>query len=290
MINSRTRVFALFGDPVSHSLSPLMQNYFMRRFGVDGIYVAMPVSSNQLQPAIQGAAAMKFAGVNLTTPHKQAVLPLCQQQSPECRLIGAANTLVFRENNIHAYTTDAFGFITSLGEAQARFKDSRVVLWGAGGAARSICLALSQLGVGHLTIVNRTQSRGQELASFCTAHLAFQSVNLLVGDHPLLADTVDAADILINSTSIGLHPQVEAAPFTQSERVGRKHFVYDLIYNPRQTRFLVEAEKRGAVVQNGLDMLIYQGLAALNIWLESDFSLDKKMYHELVAKMNAELG
>lgn len=289
MISSRTRVFAVFGDPVSHSLSPLLQNYFMSRFGVDGIYVAMPVSAGQLQQAILGAAAMKFAGINLTTPHKQTVLPFCQHYAPECRLIGAANTLVFRENNIQAYTTDALGFIASLRDEQSRFKNSRVVLWGAGGAARSICFALSQLGVDHLTLVNRTQSRGQDLASFCTAHLAIKTVDLLVADHPLLADAVDAADILINSTSIGLHPQVEAAPFVQFDRLRRKHFVYDLIYNPRLTRLLFEAEKRGAVVQNGLDMLIYQGLAALNIWLESDFSLDKKMYQELVAKMNAEL-
>ncbi len=289
MINSRSRLFAVFGDPISHSLSPLLQNYFFSKFNVNGVYVALRVRPQRLREAVAGAMAMNFAGINLTTPHKQEILSLCHHQSPEARLIGAANTLVFKDDKIHAFTTDAAGFLVSVRTHLARFSGSHVVLWGAGGAARSICFALSRLGVEKLTLVNRTALRGEELAAFCREHLAIKTVALLSPDHPELAESVTRAGILINATTMGMHPVTDAAPLMRFDLIGKHHFVYDLIYNPRLTRFLFEAEKRGAAIQNGLDMLIHQGLAALQIWMYTDYALDDRMYHEIVAKLSAEL-
>jgi len=289
MISTRTRLFGVIGDPVSHSLSPLMHNYFFELFGLDGAYFAFRTEGERLAEAITGARALSLSGLNVTIPHKAAVVPLCDYRSPEVELLGVANTLVFRDDKIHAFTTDHIGFTCSLGEEKDRFSGSRVLLFGAGGSARAVAFALARLGIVHLTIVNRSRERAEALADFCRKQLNLLSVRPLSPLDPALGGEISSAAILINATACGLFPHIDETPLSAFDLIGRRHFVYDLVYNPRLTRFMREAGARGAAVQGGLEMLIFQGLAALNHWFYSDYRLEPAELNKLKSLLNREL-
>ncbi|MBN2356580.1 shikimate dehydrogenase [candidate division KSB1 bacterium] len=289
MLDSRTKIFGIIGDPVVHSLSPVMQNYFMKMFKINGVYCAFRIHSNDLETCLKGAPIMGFVGLNVTLPHKYAAAQTATFSSPEVRLLQVANTLQFKQDGIHAFTTDHYGFIASVGEHRARFSGAQVLMFGAGGSARSVAFALSQLGISALTIANRNESKAVELARFCQQNLAMTNVAAISINHPNLSHFIDQATILINTTSLGMYPIINEAPVALFTSIGKKHFVYDLIYNPLMTRFMYEAEKRGATVKNGLDMLIYQGLASLNIWSYEDFRLDINSFNELKSLLYREL-
>lgn len=274
MINSRTLLFGVIGDPIEHSLSPILQNFMIRQFGLDAAYLAFHVSPDQLPAAIAGARALGAGGLNVTIPHKAAAAALSHWRAPEVEFLGVANTLHFSAGQIKAYNTDGAGFFQSLGSNRSRFQGSRVVLFGAGGAASAICLALAALGTSRLTIVNRSREKATKLAEFCQRFLHVPDVEWLDDQDPGIYTEVADATIVINTTSLGMAPNTVAAPLRRFDMLGNRHFVYDLIYNPRQTRLLEQAEKQGAAVQDGLDMLIFQGLAALNIWHQADYQLD----------------
>lgn len=290
MINSRTLLFGVIGDPVVQSLSPVLQNFLIQHFGLNAAYLAFHVSTEQLPAAVAGAQSLGIAGLNVTIPHKVAAAALGQWRTPEVELLGVANTLHFSSGQIKAYTTDGTGFIQSLGSQRARFRNSRVVLFGAGGAARAICLALTALGTSHLTIVNRSRERAQQLADFCQRFLQVPTVEWLGDEADLVSTAVSAATIIINTTSLGMAPLTDAAPLHRFDMLSNLHFVYDLIYNPRQTRLLQQAEKQGAAVQDGLDMLIFQGLAALNIWCQADYQLDQPTLAHLRTLLQRQLS
>ncbi|HNY90371.1 MAG TPA: shikimate dehydrogenase [bacterium] len=290
MISTRTRLFGLIGDPVSHSLSPIMQNHLFKLFGLDGVYLAFRTAGERLAEAISGARALALAGLNVTIPHKSAVVPLCDYRSPEVELLGVANTLVFRDGRIHAFTTDHSGFVDSLGGEKSRFSGSRVLLFGAGGSARAVAFALARLGIARLTIVNRSRTRGEELAEFCSRELAISAVEAISPLDPVLGGKITEAAILINATACGMFPHIEESPLSAFDLIDRRHFIYDLVYNPRETRFMRESGARGAAVQGGLDMLIFQGLAALNHWFYSDYRLDPAEMKKLKSLLNRELA
>jgi len=288
-ITSRTRLFAVIGDPVAHSLSPRLQNALFRHFGLGGAYLALRVAPGALADAIVGARALGIAGLNVTIPHKAAVVPWCDARTAEVDLLGVANTLAFREGRIEAYNTDAAGFAASLGAEAGRFRQGKVVLLGAGGAARAVVFALSRLGAAQLTVVNRSLQRAEDLIGFCRDNLGFSDLLAITPDDPRLSETLRGAEIIINATPAGMHPDIDAAPLHDFSMLSRRHLVYDLIYNPLATRFMKEAEARGARILGGLDMLIFQGLAALNIWYGSDFRLEITEVDELRTLLMREL-
>ena len=282
-------VFGVIGDPVAHSLSPPMQNYFMKKLKINGVYCAFHVAAEDLESCLRGARAMHFTGLNVTLPHKQAAARLARFASPQVDLLQVANTLSFEDDGSHAFTTDPNGFAASLGREQERFAGAKVVIFGAGGSARSIVYALSQLGISGLTIVNRIESKAALLAQFCLQRLAMTDVQAVSPNHPDLDLFIDQAAVLINATALGMHPLTGETPLQKFTAVEKKHFVYDLIYNPPKTRFLFEAEKRGATVRNGLEMLIHQGLKSLNIWMQENFAMDENTLSELKSLLSGEL-
>lgn len=289
MPDSRTKVFGVIGDPIIHSLSPVMQNYFMQEFKINGVYCAFRVAAADLEACLKGAQVMNFIGLNVTLPHKSAVVPLAHFQSPEVTLLQVANTLSFKSDGIHAFTTDHYGFLASLGEHRNRFTKAQVLMFGAGGSARSLAFALSQLGIASLVIANRDEAKAMDLAQFCRQRLAMNDTIAIALNHPNINHFIDRATILINATNLGMYPLINESPVSSYSAIGSKHFVYDLIYNPLMTRFMYEAEKRGAKVKNGLEMLIYQGLASLNIWLYENFHLDTDALNKLKNLLYREL-
>lgn len=270
------RVFGVFGDPIGHSLSPAMHNAAFSALGMDCIYHAFRVRPEKLEKAILGAEAMGFGGLNLTVPLKEAALKLnCIKPDPLAERIGAINTVVFEKaGEITGYNTDGLGAKQALLDAAVEMGGSKIVVAGAGGAARAIAFQLAADGA-EITIINRTEERAIELASEISASVFPRRIKGtgLSGLKGLLRE----ADILINTTTLGMHPNIDTAIAT-SEELHSDLTVFDIVYNPLETRLLREAKATGAKTVSGILMLVYQGAEAFKLWtgIEPPVELMKK--------------
>lgn len=258
------RVFGVFGDPIAHSLSPAMHNAAFSALGMDCIYHAFRVKPEKLEKAILGAEAMGFGGLNLTVPLKEAALRLdCIKPDPLAEKIGAVNTVVFGETGeIKGYNTDGLGAKQALQNSAVEIKGSKIVVAGAGGAARAIAFQLAADGA-EITIVNRTEGRAIELAKDISA--AALSGNVTGRGLSGLKDLLKDANILINTTTLGMHPNVDTTIAT-AEDLHPDLTVFDIVYNPLETRLLKEAKVSGAKTVSGILMLVYQGAEAFRLW------------------------
>lgn len=270
------RVFGVFGDPIAHSLSPAMHNAAFSALGMDCIYHAFRVKPEKLEKAILGAEAMGFGGLNLTVPLKEVALKLdCIKPDPLAEKIGAVNTVVFGETGeIKGYNTDGLGAKQALQNSAVEIEGSKIVVAGAGGAARSIAFQLAADGA-EITIVNRTEGRAIELAKDISA--AALSGNVTGRGLSGLKDLLQDANILINTTTLGMHPNVDTAIAT-AEDLHPDLTVFDIVYNPLETRLLREAKASGAKTVSGVLMLVYQGAEAFKLWtgIEPPVELMKK--------------
>lgn len=270
------RVFGVFGDPIAHSLSPVMHNAAFSALGMNCIYHAFRVKPEKLEKAILGAEAMGFGGLNLTVPLKEAALKLdCIKPDPLAEKIGAVNTVVFGETGeIKGYNTDGLGAKQALQNSAVEIKGSKIVVAGAGGAARSIAFQLAADGA-EIIIVNRTEERAIELAKDISA--AALSGNVTGRGLSGLKDLLQDANILINTTTLGMHPNVDTAIAT-AEDLHPDLTVFDIVYNPLETRLLREAKASGAKTVSGVLMLVYQGAEAFKLWtgIEPPVELMKK--------------
>jgi shikimate dehydrogenase len=288
VISAATRLYAVIGDPIAHSLSPLMQNWFIKQFNLDAVYAAFHVKNKDLQACVNGVRAVGISGVNVTVPHKEAILPFVDSESEQVKLLGAANTLANDNGKITAHVTDPYGFIESLGQHKSRFAGASVLLFGAGGAAKSVAYALSQLGVGQLLISDLISQKAVELAKRAKA-FGLKDATALEPPLTPIKEIIKHTPIIINATAVGMHPNEAKSVVTHYDIVGPQHFFYDLVYNPSKTTFLRLAEQQGATIQNGLNMLIFQGLQSLRIWTGEDLLLSPSQLNELQAIMRKKL-
>jgi len=258
------RVFGVFGDPIGHSISPAMHNTAFSALGMDCIYHAFRVVPENLEKAILGAGAMGFGGLNLTVPLKEEALKLdFIKLDPLAERIGAVNTIVFRETGeIRGYNTDGLGARQVLRDAAVEIRGSKVVVAGAGGAARAVAFQLAADGAG-ITVVNRTEERAVELAKDVSA----ASLPGKISGTGLsgLKELLRGADILINTTTLGMYPNTDATIAT-AEELHNGLTVFDIVYNPLETRLLKEAKAAGAKTVSGVLMLVYQGAEAFKLW------------------------
>ncbi|TCP54580.1 shikimate dehydrogenase [Tumebacillus sp. BK434] len=261
MLSSSTMCVGLFGYPVAHSKSPQMHNAAFARLGLDCAYLAFAVEPERLPDAVAGIRALGLRGVNVTIPHKVAVLPLLDKISPEAELIGAVNTIVNDGGVLTGYNTDGIGYLSALQEETGiEIQGKRVLLLGAGGAARAVAVQMALNGAERLVIAARQQERAAELAAHLRTHAAADGITMEEA-----AAELAEYDLIINTTPVGMHPQTDAVPVpTAGLQAGQ--LVSDLIYNPRQTRFLHEAKARGCVVSGGLGMFVHQGAHAFQLW------------------------
>lgn len=258
------QVFGVFGDPIAHSLSPTMHNSAFSALGMDCIYHAFKVRPDKLEKAILGAEAMGFGGLNLTVPLKEVAVKLdCIKLDPLAERIGAVNTIVFGETGeIKGYNTDGLGAKQALREAAVEIRGSKIVVAGAGGAARAIAFQLAADSA-EIIVINRTEGRAIELAQDISAAALPGKVEGrgLSGLKTLLQD----ADVLINTTTLGMHPNADTAIAT-AEELHSGLTVFDIVYNPLETRLLKEAKTSGAKPVSGVSMLVYQGAEAFRLW------------------------
>ena len=265
MIPANTKICGLIGDPVEHSVSPAMQNAAFSSLGLDFIYLPFRVARDNLARAIDGLKVLNIRGLNVTIPHKVAVIPLLDELEPLAEKIGAVNTVVNDEGHLKGYNTDAAGFLKSLLERGVEPEGKKVVVLGAGGASRAICFTLAERGA-EIVILNRRLEMdwAVELAASISQFSAVEVKALELNDENL-ASVVEDADILVNATSVGMSPDSNNSP-VPARLLKPELVVFDVVYNPLKTRLLAEAEAAGAETISGIDMLVWQGALALELW------------------------
>lgn len=273
MISGKTRVCGVIGDPIEHSMSPVMHNAAFKELGLDYLYVPFQVRKEELGKAVEGMRALNIRGLNVTTPHKVAIISFLDELDPLSRKIGAVNTIVNDDGVLTGYNTDATGFLQALLERGVEPKEKKVVILGAGGASRAISFILAERGA-HLVILNRLLELdwAEELAQRVSKVFA-KEVKALELNEKNLAMVLEGADILINATSVGMSPDVDKTP-VPARLLKPGLIVVDIVYNPIQTRLLKEAEAAGAQTIGGLDMLVWQGAIAFEKWTGRKAPLD----------------
>ena len=263
MITSRTGLLGVIGYPVEHSSSPAMHNAALARTELDFAYLPFAVPPDRVAEVPVAMRTLGIRGLNVTVPHKVAVMEGLDEISEEARAIGAVNTIANRDGHLTGYNTDAEGVIASLrADGGLDVLPEAVALLGAGGAARAILYALLQAKeVEEITLLNRTLEKAEALA----ADLDPGSRRVRVAT-PGTGAAVREAGLLINATSVGMHPEPEASPLPDPSVLHDRLTVLDIVYKPRRTRLLAQAEEAGAATVDGLGMLVHQGARAFEIW------------------------
>jgi shikimate dehydrogenase len=259
-INGQTKLVGLIGYPVEHSFSPIMHNSAFAVLNLNWCYVPLPVHPERLGGAVAGLRALGLVGANVTVPHKEAVMSYLDHVTPAAQAIGAVNAIVVREGRSIGYNTDWQGFLTALGEGDFDPQGKRAVVMGAGGASRAVVYALAQAGV-QVTVLNRTLARAQALVKDFSP--LFPALPLTL--QTLEEQTVEA-HLLVNATPVGTWPEVNQSIWPQGLAFPGHLTVFDLVYNPRQTKLLQQARAVGAKAIGGLGMLVHQGAAAFELW------------------------
>jgi shikimate dehydrogenase len=276
MITGKTKLLGVIGCPVEHSLSPVMHNAAIAHLGLDYVYVPWTIEPQNLEVAIPGFAATGVVGFNVTIPHKEAIRPLLAEISPIAKAVGAVNTVSRKDNKWIGTNTDVEGFLAPLLTTYNRdWSQTVAVILGNGGAARAVVAGCAELGCAKILVVGRN---AQKLEQFRKSWDHFPaSQNLHVHTWELLPKIIPHADLLVNTTPIGMYPKIGESPLSIEEMamlpVGaaqRAAIAYDLIYTPNPTQFLKQAHQVGAITIDGLEMLVQQGAAALKIWLQRD--------------------
>ena len=260
-IKGSTNIVGLIGHPVEHSFSPPMHNAAFDALNMDYAYVAFDVNPNDLKSAIEGAESLNIKGFNVTIPHKVDVMQYLDELDEVARLIGAVNTIDFK--NLKGYNTDGIGAVKAIEEVTS-IKNKNVVVAGAGGASRAISFYIAKYGAESLTILNRNEAKAESLASDVSdsgliGEVAYDSINA-IGNY------MEGADVLIDTTPLGMHPNISDEPIVKADMMDEDLVVFDAVYNPNETVLIKEAIKANAKPVYGIKMLLYQGAESFKIW------------------------
>ncbi|NLP14140.1 MAG: shikimate dehydrogenase [Clostridium sp.] len=298
-VTGKTQLLGLIGNPVEHSISPELHNSLSSYLGYDIVYVPLKVEKQDLGTVVNALKCLGFIGFNVTIPFKREIMKYIDENTKEAILMGAVNTVKNIDGRLFGYNTDAEGFARSFKEeAGVGFSGKKVVLIGAGGVARSIAVKLAKEGAEKISLVNRTTLKAIELADVVNENIR-EIVQVYNFNDKTFMMAFEESDIIINTTSLGMFPDVDNTPVKKRNCFNSNQIVYDVIYNPVKTRFLLDAEKMGAKVINGLGMLFYQGISAYEIWTGVKFSEEdlrlifdsfKKILTELCKKSPNLLG
>jgi len=266
LLRGSTSLVGILGWPIGHSLSPNMHNAMFAELGLDWAYVPFPVRPGDLSKALKGLIALNIIGVNVTVPHKQAVMRHMDEVSKAAQTVGAVNTIHIKDGKFVGYNTDSTGFLNSLIEANCHPKGLRVAVLGAGGAARAVVFALAWAEVDSVVVLNRTAER----AAFLIDDLIDAFPGSTLHFAPLTESSVvalkDSFDLVINTTTVGMSPYVNDCPWPKNIPMPVTAAYCDLVYNPLETVFLARARAAGAKTIDGLGMLIHQGVAVFELW------------------------
>lgn len=283
MITGKTRLLAVIGAPIGHSLSPIIQNAALHAAGLDYVYTALPVRADALASAVRGLRDAGIAGFNVTIPFKTEIIPLLDALSEDARRIQAVNTVVIEDGRMVGHNTDVAGFLAGFAERGIALTGKNAVLIGAGGAARAALWGLLRSGVSSIVIGVRNAAKGAALAADFTTDGDVRAVSF--DDAAWIAACSDA-DIVVQTTPLGMTPHTEEMPPVDAAMINPSAVVYDLIYTPAETRFLREARARGCETINGETMLVAQGAEAFHLWtgVRPDMELMKRTLREELSR------
>jgi shikimate dehydrogenase len=254
------KLFAVLGNPIGHSMSPVMLNDLFSYYNIDAVYLPFQVEDADLHDAVKGLKALGVGGFNVTVPHKSNIIPFLDGIDELAANIGAVNTVVNENGQLIGYNTDGPGFLKGLNAFLPKIADQKILIIGAGGAARAIYFTLAKESPNVLNIANRTIERAEELIKDCpysvsSSAISFNEASQSMGEY----------DLVIQTTLIGMSPKIGVKP-VELINIRKQTFFCDIIYNPLETQFLQEARIHGANIQNGLDMFVYQGALAYEKW------------------------
>lgn len=271
-VTGQTKLIALIGNPVIHSISPLMHNEAYRQLDLDYIYLAFHIETDKLRDALKGLTALQVTGFNVTMPFKTEILCYLDELTPQAKLSGSVNTVRYKNNKLIGHSTDGIGYMQSLREAGLNMQGEKMTILGAGGAAASICVQAAIDGISQIDIFKRTSSIEQdhswnETLSFCRKLEAKTDCKISlydINDPHQLKISLKESRLLTNATSVGMAPNCNSSIMKDSSMLHKNLFVSDIIYNPRETLLLKQARLAGCNYLNGLNMLLYQGAEAFH--------------------------
>ncbi len=268
------KIVGIIGYPLGHSVSPAMHNAAFRELGLDYEYVPFEVEPADLPQALPGLRALHVAGFNVTIPHKETIIPLLDDVTKLARTIGAVNTVVNQDGELIGYNTDGPGFIESLQE-DAAFEPAgkKAVVLGAGGASRAVSAMLAEAGAASLVISDIFEDKAKELAEYNDG-LSKTKCSWAKPDSQSLRSAIEQADLLVNTTPLGMHPDVNKTPLPEKIKLPKKLLVYDLVYNPAETKLLKTAKAAGCRAVSGLGMLVRQGALAFTVFTGEEAPLE----------------
>lgn len=274
-ITGTTKLTGLIGNPVEHTVSPVLHNSLFNAMGINGVYVPLRVHTGNLKDAVRGLKASEFIGFNVTIPYKEEILEYVDEVSEEVKQLGTANTVKIVNGKLYGFNTDADGFVRAFqNQTGTSFKQKCVCVLGAGGTAKALSVKIAMEGASKVNIINRTVSRAIELAEVVNKALANSGCSETAA-FPYSLGTVEvnqllsSCDIIVNTTSAGMHPDIDSSPVQQDFNFNSRQIVYDVIYNPAITKLLANAKACGCKTFNGAGMLFYQGLRAFEIWMDT---------------------
>jgi len=255
--------FLVIGNPIEHSLSPKLHNYWIKKSGIDAIYEKQKLNENELEQIISLVKEKKIDGINVTVPFKKTIIPFLDELSIEAESTQSVNTIYLKENKVMGHNTDIVGFETSIKKSNYNLVNKEVLILGAGGVVSSIIFALKKMKVSKITISNRTKEKAENLEKL------FENIEIIEWG------VVPNFDMIINATSVGLKKEDNININFSS--ISKDKFFYDVIYNPEETNFLKIGKNLGNVILNGKLMFIYQALSAFNIWHGIRPDIDEKV-------------
>lgn len=270
-ISGKTRVCCVIGDPIEHTLSPLIHNAAFKHLKLDFVYVAFRVRREELENAVKGMRSLGIHGFNVTMPHKNAIIKYLDEIDSTAKFIGSVNTVLNDGERLIGFNTDGVGALKALKENQVRLDGGKLLLLGAGGAARAIAFQLVSELV-ELTILNRDGEKARKLAEDLRRNFNKKIVGNTLSAS-LIKEKLKGADILVNATSVGMHPNPEQT-LVNREWLKPDMTVMDIVYNPLETKLIKDAKAVGAKVVYGTEMLVFQGAASFEIWCRRPAPLD----------------
>lgn len=274
--NHNTKIIGVIGHPIKQSYSPLMHNIAFEMSGLNYIYLPFDVPANSLKDAMKGMIALGIKGFSVTIPLKEKILPLLKDVSEEANIIGAVNTVINDDGILRGYNTDVYGVIESLNPYKDELVGAKVSVIGTGGAARSVIYALIRMfKVGQINIINRTEQTAESLKEYFSVkmiHRDFKAYSLFPPD---LVETFRNSKLIVNTTSMGMFPDVDDSATTIQESFMKEQIVFDVVYNPVKTKLLKLAESQGATIVTGLKMFVEQGAKSFELWTGEQMDKEK---------------
>ncbi len=274
VVTDETKLTGIIGRPIKQSFSPKIHNGAFQYLNLNYIYIPFDVVQQDLSKTVEAMKVLKFRGFNVTMPHKREVMNYLDEVSENAKIIGAVNTVVNQNGKLVGHNTDGKGYVQSLEDEGIYVKEKTFVIAGAGGAARSVAVQLALDGAKKITILNRTIDKAHDIAQLIGMSIPNVHIEINCLENKTLAKAVEEADVLINTTSLGMYSMEEESIIGEEKVLPSNLVVSDLIYNPAKTKLLQQAESRGCKTINGLGMLIGQAAIAFELWTEVAMPID----------------